>query len=133
MPAPKNNTNAKKFKTSKERKKLCSLWCNHLEKGFSKESFPYCDPQTLHYYLKNYPVDFDTDRILQAERKGRLFWEKIGMKGMMGEVKNFKSRVWEFNMKNRYQWRDSLRNGEDDKEFIINFGGSRSPFIQPVD
>lgn len=106
--AHKGNAYAKKFKTPAQRKKMCKAWCAHISKGFSKESFPLCDPQTFKKYAQKYPKEFDTIKIQEAERQNRIFWENQGVEGLWGG-KKFNPTVWIFNMKNRFRddWRDS--------------------------
>ncbi len=118
--AQPGNNYALKFKTSEERQHLCDEFCKHMRQGLSKESFPHCDPQTLRRYMRDFPNDFDTEKMIEAERQGRLFWEKIGIAGAVGldevtladgstrKLKGFNAASWIFNMKNRYGWRDRV-------------------------
>lgn len=129
--APDGNSNAEKYKTPEERKALCAAWCTHLEQGFSKESFPMCDPQTIREYAKKYPVDFDTDKMEQAERKGRLFWETVGRNGTFGkpivfngkEYNKFNAVSWQFNMMNRYpdKWKNRQDVTSNDDKLEVSF------------
>jgi hypothetical protein len=104
MAAPPDNNNAMKFKMSEERQALCQLYCDHMASGLSKDSFLYCDMQTLDRYVKDFPVDFDTKKMDEAERKGRLHWEKMGHEMAVSGQGN--ATVWIFNMKNRFKWTD---------------------------
>jgi len=108
MPAPEGNDYNLKYKTSKERKKVCHEWCEHLKKGLSKKCFPNCDLKTIKFYMKKYPEDFPPDIICEAERLGMLFWEKMGVEGTSGKTQHFKPLSWKFNMTNRFpeDWRD---------------------------
>ena len=128
----KNNQFALKYKTSKARKGLCSKYCAHLAKGLSKECFPDCSYKTIEAYMKKYPNDFPTDRVTKAKRQCRLFWEQTGIDGMMGKLKGFNAKVWSFNFKNRYGWKENPEIADDDR-IIINFASPRSQFIQPID
>ncbi|MCK4815338.1 hypothetical protein KA005_06175 [bacterium] len=76
MAAKKNNKYAEKFETPAKRKKLCKQWCEHLSEGFTRESFPYCDPDTFKRYIKKYPKDFDKHLIEEAKANQQLKWEK---------------------------------------------------------
>ena len=116
MAAPKGNNYSKKFKTSKERKALCDAWCEHLVAGYSKESFPLCDPQTYRVYKEKYPNDFDTKKENKSMRMSRMYWEDRGLKGMNGHILGFNATVWIFNMKNRFGWRDKQDITSNDKE-----------------
>jgi len=101
-----NNQFALKYKTSKSRNILHKKYCRHLSRGLSKESFVDCNYKTIESYMNKYPNDFPADDIDKAERAGRLVWEKMGLSGTKGEIKNFNTRCWTFNMKNRYGWKD---------------------------
>lgn len=103
-PAPKGNQRATKFDTPEKRQKLCEKWCAHMRMGCTKESFEECDPQTFRRYVKDFPSDFDIDAINAAERGGRLKWEKWGIGGTLGQIKNFNSSCYKFNVSNRYGW-----------------------------
>lgn len=104
----KGNNFALKFKTPEERKALCDDYCKHMEQGLAKEEFVPCDMQTFRKYLHTYPEDFDTEKIEQAERKGRLFWSNLGIHLAAGDekMKFAHPSIWIFNMKNRYGWTD---------------------------
>lgn len=106
MPAPEGNDFAAKFKTPEERKQLCSEYIAHVESGLSDECFPACDPVTLKKYIQLYPVDFDTDAMIRAKRKRQLFWEEVGRDGTVGKIKGFNSKSWQFNMQNRFGWKE---------------------------
>jgi len=70
--------------------------------------------------------------IAKAKRKGKLFWEQVGIDGMMGKIKGFNAKVWNINIKNRYGWKENPEHANDEK-IIVNFGVSRSQFIKSVD
>lgn len=42
----------------------------------------------------------------EAFAKNLVFWEKMGIAGALGKIKNFNATTWIFNMKNRHRWRD---------------------------
>ncbi len=131
---------AEKFKTKEQRIALCEAWCKHLANGFSKESFLLCDPQTFRRYMAKYPQDFDTQKINEAERASRRFWEQLGIEGTRGkevkiEVKRkqngevrtttqgFNATAWIFNMKNRFGWKDKIELGggtQNKTEIIVH-------------
>lgn len=103
-PAPKGNQRAAKYNTLEKRQELCKKWCAHMRMGYTKESFEECDPQTFRCYIKDFPGDFDIDEINAAERAGRLKWEKWGIGGTLGQIKNFNSSCYKFKVSNRYGW-----------------------------
>jgi len=104
----KKNNFAEKFKTSLQRRKLLTEYLQHIKSGYSDKSFFSCDMDTLVTYCGKYPNDFPTDLIEQGRRERLLFWEKIGIDGTRGKVRNFNSRSWEFNMKNRFRWSEKI-------------------------
>lgn len=132
MSAPKGNNYNMKFKTSKERVALCDKWCKHLEKGYSKESFPECDPQTIRSYMKKYPKDFDTEKLRRAEATHRVFWEEIGISGAMGKLQGFNASSWIFNMKNRFGWRDKQDVTTDGEKLPSPILGGSTSFTYEV-
>lgn len=126
MPAPKGNNYNKKWKTQKERQEAFEEVYNHLAAGFSKESFPLADWDTVEAYIKEFPEDFPPKKINEAMRYQRLKWERLGMDGAMGNVDGFNATAWIFNMKNRFsaEWRDKQVNehvGKDDSELKITW------------
>lgn len=80
--------------------------------------------------MEKFPNDFPSDRIKKAKRQGRLFWEQAGIDGMMGKIKGFNAKVWGFNFKNRFGWKENPEMANDEK-IIINFGMERSQFVGP--
>jgi hypothetical protein len=112
--APKGNTNAMKFKTSEERQALCQLYCEHMAKGLSKDCFLPCDMDTFERYQKDFPIDFPTEKVSQAEREGRLHWEEMG--DVMAVAGQGNATVWIFNMKNRFKWTDRHDITSEDKQ-----------------
>jgi len=103
-----NNKFAEKFKTTIQRKNLLDAYLNHVKTGYSDKSFIVCDMDTFNSYCKKYPNDFPTDIVEQARRERLLYWEKLGIEGTEGKIKNYNSRSWEFNMKNRFKWSEKI-------------------------
>lgn len=120
-PAPKGNKYKEKFKTQEERQKLCDAWCEHLQNGYSKQSFPLCDYDTIERYVKLYPADFPADRLEKAMKINRMFWEGLGIDGTKGKINNFNASSWKYNMANRFGWRDKQDHTSDNKPipFIV--------------
>lgn len=87
----------------------CEMLVDHMAKGFSFESFAgvvKTSMQTLRVWTQKHP-EFE-----QAKDEGmarcRLFWEKIGIGGALGQIENFNATSFIFNMKNRWGWRDRV-------------------------
>lgn len=92
------------FKNKKEAEKVYKQYCEHLGKGFSKDSFVYCDYRTIENAIKKYKLK--PDLMSKAKRESKFVWEKIGKDGTEGKFKGFNAKSWEFNMKNRFGWTD---------------------------
>ncbi len=128
--ALEGNNNAAIAKTDEQLISLFNKFCEHLKRGFSKESFPDCDHRTIEKYIKEFPAILPTEKYNEAMRHGRHFWESVGMSGMMGidemivngkktKLKSFHDATWIFNMKNRFGW--------NDKQDITSGGRSFAP------
>jgi hypothetical protein len=61
---------------------------------------------TIYQWLTAHPIFADAkDR---AFSKSRLFWEQIGIDGLMLQGNSrFNATVWALNMKNRFGWREN--------------------------
>lgn len=106
MAAPKGNNYKMKWKTPEERKAACESFCDHVRSGFSQESWPDADFDTVKRYMRDFPEDFVPDMINKAKREAYMFYEKMGIEGTLGQIKGFNAKSWEFNMKNRHNWKD---------------------------
>lgn len=98
---------------TKYKPEYCQLLIEHMDRGFSFESFAAeCDVcfDTLYEWVKVHPEFSEAKR--KATAKGMRQWEKMGMSGMLGEIMNFNSGTWIFNMKNRFKWTDRLETKE---------------------
>ena len=74
--------------------------------------------------MDNHPDDFPADRLREAIHPQMLVWEKIGLKGTVGEIKGFNATSWSFNMKNRF-----LRDWRDEQDFDFDTPGTISILI----
>lgn len=65
--------------------------------------------------LRNWFSDPRKPEFKEAVERGKVaaeaFWEDIGMRGMVGEIKDFKPATWQFYMKSRFHqdWADINR------------------------
>lgn len=116
MAAPKGNNYAEKFKTPEERKALLDAYVAHAKTGLSDEAFAPCDMDTFKEYCKKYPEDFPTDIVRGAQVARRIFWEQLGVSGTAGKLPGFNAKSWEFNMKNRFKWKDRTDVTTDDEK-----------------
>ena len=60
---------------------------------------------TLYHWEKIHPEFSEAKK--HGVSRSRIWWERAGQSGMLGEVKGFNAAVWIFNMKNRFGWRDA--------------------------
>lgn len=95
----------------------CQMLIDHMEKGFSYESFAgtirVCK-KTLYNWEKEFEEFLHAKSI--AIELCRLHWEKVGIDGVYHEAiktddgmtinRSINATVWVFNMKNRFGWRD---------------------------
>lgn len=111
MPAPKGNNFNVKWKTAAERRAACDAVCEHLASGLSKATFPLADWDTIERYCHDFPEDFPAEKVAEALRMQRLEWERLGLKGVKGEIDGFNATAWIFNMKNRFrdEWNDTTK------------------------
>ena len=101
---------AVKWPTPEKRRAACEKFCEHIRAGYSKDSWPEADDETVKRYVRDFPEDFCPKKIKRAERESRLFWEKIGISGTVGKIKGFNAKSWEFNMQNRLGWSNKTDN-----------------------
>jgi hypothetical protein len=92
---------------TKYKKEYCEQLVNHMAKGFSFESFAGSigvNRDSLYEWCKVYP-DFSDSKKCGLD-KSLLFWEQIGMDGLMGKIENFNASTFIFSMKNKHFWTD---------------------------
>lgn len=129
---------------TKYKKEYCQKLIEHMAKGYSFESFSAVvnvNQDTLHEWAKpKVSVEFSEAK-KEAFAKCRLFWETIGIDGMLGKITRKVQKVdsygnkttenvqvkidvgmWIFNMKNRFGWKDRVEFIDEDEiedmEFI---------------
>jgi hypothetical protein len=106
--------------------KYCAMVIEHMEKGFSFESFAgvvSTTKQTIYEWAEKFPEFGDAKKI--AEAKCQIFWEELGMKHIITQSESWhqggskssslNASVWIFNMKNRFKWRDQRQIELEDK------------------
>ncbi len=93
---------------SKYKKTYPKMLVEHMKQGYTFDSFgasPVCVTKKT---LNNWVTDHK--EFAEAKEKGTLecqkFWEKIGIKGVIGGFKGFSAAAYIFNMKNRFKWSD---------------------------
>jgi len=97
----------------KYKPKYPEMLIEHMTNGYSLESF--CGElsisfETLQRWAERYPEMHEAKKI--GTYKSLLFWEKVGIKGALGLLKDFNSTAWIFNMKCRFHkqgWQDKKK------------------------
>ncbi len=88
------------------KKEYCSQLIDHMDKGYSFESFAGIigiARSTLYRWEKH--LEFKEAKEI-GFAKCLLFWEKIGIDACMGKIMGFNGTSYVFNMKNRFNWKD---------------------------
>ena len=83
------------------------------------DSWPDACANTVKKYIKEYPEDFDSEKIEAAKRESLLFWEKMGIDGTRGKIPFFNAGSWIFNMKNRAGWTDKVDHDHGGKVELV--------------
>ena len=96
---------------TKYKKEYCDLLINHMSSGLSFETFAAeinVVVSTIYQWTYDYP-EFSEAKDLGINRC-MAFWEKMGVHGAAGKLKNFNYGCWYRNMANRFphKWRDRI-------------------------
>lgn len=97
----------KRGQPTKYKDEYCEMLVEHMNKGLSFESFAGLigvTKETIFNWLEKNKQFFDSKK--KGEVRCRLFWERLGIAGSSGKLKNFNCGTWIFNMKNRFAWKD---------------------------
>jgi len=107
---------------TKYKASMCQELIDFMAQGYSKEATAAhlgISKDTLYAWDKKHK-EF-SDAIKEGEQQSRLWWEKIGMGGMVGKVPGFNASTWIFNMKNRHGWTDKKEvTGPDGGELPVS-------------
>jgi hypothetical protein len=85
----------------------CDLVVEHMSQGLSFETFGHvvkAHKQTLYEWTEKFQEFGDAKK--RGELASQIFWERIGIAGTTGKLKNFNAASWIFNMRNRFGWRN---------------------------
>jgi hypothetical protein len=126
---------AMKYETRKEQLELIKRFCRHIENGYSQESFPEADVETVKNYANtiteelkssnsaNFTI-FPTTLIQRALRISQKKWEHMGMQGMLNKIRFFNAHIWALNMRNRFNWDKDDKTPKEmmiDRKITVNF------------
>lgn len=104
---------------------LIYAYCRHLERGFSENSFPDDEAKDVENLAKKLDEENQCKTnyvklISVSKRKGMLFWEKIGLQGILCKEIKFNGSAWMFVMKNRFNWKDKLPDENKAEDKVVN-------------
>jgi len=105
---------------SKYKHKFCAIAYDLLSEGYSKEALAGkigVSKQCFYEWVQAYN-DFG-DAVGRGETASQLFWEEMGMRGAMGQIKGFNASSWMFNMKNRFAWAEKVDPTHNNQPLII--------------
>ena len=92
---------------SKYRPEYCQMLIDHMAGGLSWQCF--CGVvgvacATTKLWLETHNEFAQAKAI--GEGQSRLYWEKLGKLGSLGQIKDFNATIFIFTMKNRFNWSD---------------------------
>ena len=89
---------------TKYRERYCEDVIDHMAGGLSFETFAAVinvNVDTLYEWAKVHPKFSEAKK--NAFVKCQLFWEQMGIEGTQGQIKEFNSTSYIYNMKNRFR------------------------------
>lgn len=97
----------KRHLASKYKYEYCQMLVDHMAAGLSWQCF--CGVigvslSSTKLWLDKHSDFFEAKAI--GEGFSRLYWEKLGKLGSMGQIKDFNATIFIFTMKNRFNWSD---------------------------
>jgi hypothetical protein len=105
--APLNNNNAEKYSTPEERQALCDRYCKYLMSGGYPSYFRECSDKTIERYIKDFPIDFPSEKIEEAERVYKAYYFGILHGGATGKIQGYNAPSAIFLAKNINKFRDN--------------------------
>ena len=103
------------------KQEFCEMLVDHMNEGLSYESFAglvgVCRA-TIYNWEKIHPEFLDAKK--RGHAKMTLTLERIGMKGMMGEIKGFNASTFIFTAKNKIAWSDVSHIDQTNTNIQIN-------------
>lgn len=108
---------AKLTENAEARKAIFRQLLNHIEQGYSIDSFGVINDETIRTYLKTYKDEFIQEDLEHAIAKGKAMWESIGKQQAQGHCLG-NSRTWFYNMSNRYNWSEKAQVQTDQKHSV---------------
>lgn len=95
---------------TKYKPEYCEMLIQHMSQGLSFESFggtiDVCN-DTLYEWKKRHKAFSEASK--KGWQKSLAFWERLGVAGAAGKIKNFNAAVFCFTMKNKFHWVDAYK------------------------
>jgi transposase len=105
---------------TKFKPEYCDMLIKHMSQGLSYETFAAVinvHRATL-YTWEKHKIFYDAKRI--GFEQCQLFWEKLGVGGTAGKIRNFSSGTWVYNMKCRFRKKWLIeKDSEDEKNATV--------------
>ena len=92
---------------TKYKKEMCDKVVPFMAQGYSQKALAghlEISEDTLYAWIKEHP-EF-SESVKDGSTQSAIWWEKVGMTGMVGKIAGFNATTWIFNMKNRHGWTD---------------------------
>lgn len=106
---------------TKYNQRYCSELIEHMSLGLSYEVAAYkmgLGKTTLYNWERKYPEFMNAKK--KAFQANQAFWEEVGISAMVGNTPGFIPSIYIFNMKNRFNWRDSPKDENQQVEIKIS-------------
>ena len=91
-------------RTTSYKDEYCDLLIEHMAQGLSYTTFAAAvgvSVATIYNWEQHQPKFLEAKKF--AIRECQLFWEKMGIDGAKGAIRNFSSGTWVYNMKCRFR------------------------------
>jgi transcriptional regulator with XRE-family HTH domain len=101
------STKKKIGKPTKYKPEYCQMLIDHMSQGLSYESFAAIlgvARSSLYEWEKMFPAYSDSKSI--GKEKLLLFFEKMGLEAMTGQIPGFNAPTYIFTLKNKVGWSD---------------------------
>ena len=114
------------------RVKMFEKLCQHVRSGYSLDCFSALSIVKVRELMKDFPEDFDENKLEMAMRDAKMFWENIGKQQAQGLCLG-NSRSWYYNMANRYGWSDRQRIEAEHKGAVsvnvVSYASQKAPDV----
>ena len=124
---------------TKYKPEYCQQLIEHMALGLSYECFGAVIDVSLSTTQRweGLHEEFSVAKI-KGFHKSRLFYERLGRQALLGNIPNFNTTIWIFNMKNRFpnEWRDrhdvAIEIGDNKEDFALLKAMPRALLMEAV-